>query len=89
MTHKTLRPPTQDNDQVHSYVKAVQKGLRSYLVIENRCGWYVRQGKNSGKLFQTKDGALEFARQHAASEESEVLIFNQKGELLQRQAPAR
>jgi hypothetical protein len=89
MTHKTLPAPTQDNDQVRGYVKAVQKGLRSYFVIENGKGWYVRQGKNIGTLFQTKDEALEFAHQHAANQESEVLIFNQKGELLKRQAPAR
>jgi hypothetical protein len=94
MTFKTLAPPAKSNKQVREYVEAVEKGLDSYFVVQNGKGWYVRKASTkigNGTLFATKIEAIQNAKAKAAKKNSEIIIFNNKGTLLTREAasPAR
>lgn len=87
MTFKTLTPPTKTNKQVREYVEAVEAGLDSYFVVQNGKGWYVRKASvrtSNGKLFPTKETAIEQAKKLSTKMKSEYLIFNNNGTLIAR-----
>ncbi len=88
MTFKTLPQPAKSNKQVREYVQAVEKGMDSYFVVQNGGGWYVRKASaksGRGTLFATKTDAIQDAKSKAARRNSEVIIFDNKGVLIDRQ----
>jgi len=87
MTFKTLSPPAKSNKQVREYIEAVKNGLDSYFVVQNGRGWYVRKASlrsGNGRLFQTKEAALEYAKKLSTKRKSEYLVFDNKGTLISR-----
>ena len=87
MTIKTTKLPVRSTKEIKDYNHAVAKGMESYFVVQNGKGWYVRKASSKAKnatLFATKTEAIKNAKTKAAKRKSEVIIFNNKGALLDR-----
>lgn len=84
MKFKQLPPPPRSNKQIREYIEAVERGRNHYYVKQNGEGWYVRKAsdRRGGQLFSTKSEALQVARARAAKKDSQVLVFNRKGDVL-------
>jgi len=88
MTYKTIPLPYRSTKETREYAQAIKKGLDNYFVVQNGKGWYVRKASTKtgyGTLFATKGEAIQNAKSKAAKRNSEVIIFNNKGILLDRQ----
>lgn len=88
MTYKTIPLPSRSTKEIDDYNQAVAKGMESYFVVQNGKGWYVRKASTKtgyGTLFATKTEAVQNAKAKAAKRKSEVIIFNNKGALIDRQ----
>jgi hypothetical protein len=82
MEYITLKPPAKSNKQVQEYIKAAQKGLDSYLVVQNGANWYVQKGSfttSYGKRFSSKTDAIANAKRRARRRKSEVFILGRDG----------
>jgi hypothetical protein len=88
MTFKTIQLPERSTKETRDYARAVKKGMNSYFVVQNGKDWYVRKASaqnSNGKLFPNKTEAVEYAKKLALKRDSEYLVFNREGELIERQ----
>ncbi len=87
MTLKTIPLPTRSTKEIEDYNRALEKGMKSYFVVQNGEGWYVRKAsvrKSKGTLHPTKFAAVTHAKELARKAHSEVIVFNKTGQLIDR-----
>ncbi len=83
MTHTTLPKPAQSNQQVQEYLSAVDKGIAGRFVVQNGKGWYLRKPNDTtGRLFATKQAAIDRAAQELKQSKGKLFIFDDGGNLI-------
>ena len=89
MIKKTLPRKNPNNPQIKSYVDAVQKGQLSQHVVPNESGWSVKKGDSSEvtKTFQRQQEAIDYAKELAKKQKSELFVHGKNGRIRKRMSP--
>ena len=76
-----IRLPEKTNEQVKSYVRAVQAGEKTYHLMPNADKWIVKKlmAKTAKGVFGTRKEAESFAVKVAKKDKAELIIHGQDG----------
>ena len=85
LLQKKALPKKRSNNVVKRYILALEKGKNSLHVVSRGNGWSVKKPYvNRGRNFETKAGAVSYARKKGMGSSNDVIVHYKNGEIQSR-----